>query len=79
MGLRDYWKNGLGENAETRIMDVIASVSARHGIHDAWRINVHTARKYRNRLVHDEDAEGEPVTVTEARRYLGRFFRLFAG
>jgi hypothetical protein len=73
-GLKDYWKNGLGEDAKTRIMDVITSVGARHRIIDAWRINVHAARKYRNRLVHEEDAEGDPVTLVEARRYLGRFF-----
>lgn len=73
-GLKDYWKNGLGEDPKTRIMDVISSIGARHRILDAWRINVHAARKYRNRLIHEEDAEGDPVTLTEARRYLGRFF-----
>ncbi len=25
-GLKDYWKNGLGEDPKTRIMDVISSV-----------------------------------------------------
>jgi hypothetical protein len=73
-GLKDYWKNGLGKDPSTRIMDVIASVGARHRIPDAWRINVHAARKYRNRLIHEEDAEGDPVALIEARRYLGRFF-----
>ena len=73
-GLKDYWKNGLGENPGTRIMDVITSVGAKRRILDAWRINVHAARKYRNKLIHEEDAEGNAVTLTEARRYLGRFF-----
>ena len=73
-GLKDYWKNGLGEDPTTRIMDVIASVGARHRVLDAWRINVHAARKYRNRLIHEEDAEGDPLTLVQARRYLGRFF-----
>jgi hypothetical protein len=74
-GLKDYWKNGLNEDPRTRIMDVIDSVTARHrGIIDAWRINVHAARRYRNHLIHEEDAEAVPVTVTDARRYLGRFF-----
>jgi hypothetical protein len=73
-GLKDYWKNGLGEDPKTRIMDVITSVGARRRILDAWCINVHAARKYRNRLIHEEDAEGDPVTLTEARRYPGRFF-----
>ena len=73
-GLRDYWKNGLARHPETRIVDVITSVGARHRIPDALRINVHSARQYRNRLIHEEDAEGEPVTLAEARRYLGKFF-----
>lgn len=73
-GLKDYWVHGLGREPGTRIMDVIASVGARHRIIDAWRINVHAARKWRNRLVHEEDAEGDPVTLEAARRDLGRFF-----
>ena len=73
-GLKDYWKNGLKENPNTRIMDVISSVGARHRVIEAWRINVHAARKYRNRLIHEEDAEGDAVTLSEARRYLGRYF-----
>jgi len=56
-GLKDYWKNGLNEDPRTRIMDVINSVTARHrGIIDAWRINVHAVRRYRNHLIHEEDA-----------------------
>lgn len=73
-GLKDYWKNGLHEDPQTRIMDVITSVGARHRILDAWRINTHAARKYRNRLIHEEDAESDPMNLTDARRYLGRFF-----
>ena len=73
-GLKDYWKHGLGKDPGTRIMDVIDSVGAKHRVLEANRINVHAARKWRNRLIHEEDAEGESITLTEARRYLGRFF-----
>ena len=74
-GLKDYWTKGLGKDPRTRIMDVIDSVAAKHPrIIDAWRINVHAARRYRNHLIHEEDAEAVSVTVTDARRYLGRFF-----
>jgi hypothetical protein len=73
-GLKDYWKNGLNEDPRTRIMDVIDSVTARHRITDAWRINVHAARQYRNHLIHEEDAKAETVTVTAARSDLGKFF-----
>ena len=73
-GLKDYWKNGLKGNPSTRIMDVIASVGARHRIPDEMRINVHAARKYRNTLIHEEDAQSEPITLADARRYLGKYF-----
>ena len=74
-GLKDYLKNGLNEDPRTRIMDVIHSVSARHrGVIDAWRINVHAARRYRNHLIHEEDAEAAPMGLMDARRYFGRFF-----
>jgi hypothetical protein len=73
-GIRDYWKYGLNEESTTRIMDVMESISARQRIVDAYRINAHAARRWRNRLVHEEDAEGEPVALTEGRRYLSRFF-----
>lgn len=73
-GLKDYWKNGLGEKPQTRIMDVIDSVSSKHSVLDTWRFNAHATRKYRNRLIHEEDADGDEVTLIEARRYLGKFF-----
>lgn len=73
-GLRDYWKNGLRRRSEARMMDLINSIHSRHRILDAYVINVHAARRWRNRLVHEEDAEGEPVTLTDARRSFGRFF-----
>src|SRR5262249_27738470 len=73
-GLKDYWKNGLNRDPATRIMDVIDSVSAHRQIPDTERINVHAARKYRNRLIHEEDAEADPIPLPKARRYLGKFF-----
>lgn len=73
-GLKDYWKNGLGKDPMIRIMDVINSIGSRHRVLNAYRVNVHAARKYRNRLIHEEDADADPVALIAARRDLGRFF-----
>jgi hypothetical protein len=77
-GLRDYWKNGLGKDQEergnTRVTDVVTSIGARLHILDSFRINAHATRKWRNKLVHDEDAEATQLTLAEGRRNLGRFF-----
>ena len=73
-GLKDYWTNGLENDQKTRIMDVIDSVCSSRHIEDKWRINVHAARKFRNRLIHEDTAEADPVTLNKARGDLGRFF-----
>ena len=73
-GLKDYWKNGLTKNSRTGVRDIIESLSSRFKILDAAKTNAHAVRKYRNRLVHEEDADGEPVDLKNARGYLCRFF-----
>jgi hypothetical protein len=49
-------------------------ISSRHTVLDIVRIKAHAARKWRNRLIHEEDGEGDPVELSDARRYLGKFF-----
>jgi len=72
-GLRDYWKNGLGRKPQTRITDVIESLASKHTVLDVVRLKVQAARKWRNRLIHEEDAEGDAVALPEARSYFGKF------
>jgi hypothetical protein len=77
-GVKDYWKNGLNRNPETRIFDVIASLASKHKIPDANIIRVHMARKYRNKLVHEEDSEADSMGLSEARKSLCRYFGYLA-
>ena len=71
--IKDYWRNGLDENPRVRIMDVIDALASRRKVADATRTNVHAARRWRNKLVHDDDADGTPVELSACRRYFGRF------
>ena len=73
-GLRDYWTNGLQRNPDTRVRDLIESLAASRTILDAVRTNAHAVRKYRNRLVHEEDAVADPLGIKDARGYLCRYF-----
>jgi hypothetical protein len=71
--IKDYWKNGLHEDSGTRIMDVIDSLAARRRVLDAVRVNVHAARRWRNKLVHEDDTDATQVELTSARSSFGKF------
>jgi hypothetical protein len=73
-GLKDYWKNGQGKNPMAGIRDVIQSIASHRAVGDIVRLNAHAVRKYRNQLVHEEDAEADEVPIEAARRHLSRFF-----
>jgi len=77
-GLRDYWKNGLNRDAWIAVRDMIDSLASRHRISDAVRQTVHAVRKYRNALVHEEDAESSIVSLGSARGFLCRFLGFLA-
>lgn len=71
--IKDYWKNGLSEDPKIRIMDVIDSLAARRRVLDTIRAQVHAARKWRNKLVHEGDSEAAQVELPDARRSFGKF------
>ena len=62
--IKDYWKNGLNEDPRTRVMDVIDSLAARRRVLDSVRMNVHATRKWRNKLVHEDDTDASEVELT---------------
>jgi hypothetical protein len=72
-GLRDYWKNGLNRDSWSPVRDMIDSLASRHRVSDAFRVSAHAVRKYRNALIHEEDAETNIVSLSRARRSLCRF------
>jgi hypothetical protein len=73
-GLRDYWKYRLRRDTAARISDMIKSTSSRQKIDYQKVENVDDVRKYRNRLVHEEDSEARVVNVGDARKFLCIFF-----
>lgn len=78
-GIRDYWNKGLHRSPRARIRDIVESLASRRRILDAIKINVHAVRRYRNRLVHEEDADADLVSIEEARGSLCRFFGYLPG
>ena len=74
-GLLDYWKNGLGKRSRPGASALIDSLSSRHKVFPQVRTDAHSVRRYRNRLVHEEDAEDTAsVNLADARNHLCRFF-----
>lgn len=73
-GLRDYWKQLPKKRPNARVSDMIRSISSSRKIDFQIMANVEVVRKYRNRLVHEEDSEAEGVEVREARKSLCLFF-----
>ncbi len=71
--IKDYWKHGLKEDPKTRIMDVIDSLASKRRVLDSVRVNVHAARKWRNRLVHEDDTDAAQVELSSARSAFGKF------
>ncbi len=72
-GIKDNWKNGLKEDPRTRIMDVIDSLASSRRVLDSVRLNVHAARKWRNRPVHEDDRDATQVELSSARSSFGKF------
>ena len=71
--IKDYWKNGMKHEPTTRIMDVIDSLAANRKVPDSVRVNVHAARKWRNKLVHEGEADASAVELTVARGSFCKF------
>ena len=71
--VRDYWKNGLRRKPQVHIRDIIDSLASRHIVLEVVLNGVHRARKWRNRMIHEDDAEAEPVAINDARSAFGRF------
>jgi hypothetical protein len=71
--VREYWIKGLGKDSQIRFRDMIESVASRQPIDDDWVKAVQAARKYRNSLIHEEDAESIPMALADARRSFGRY------
>ena len=77
-GLRDAWRTAFGRPTHPRMYELLESVAARQLIPETWLREAHEVREYRNSLVHEapegEEQAVEPITLSEARQRLVRFF-----
>ncbi len=73
-GLRDCWKKRLKKRSIARVSDLVISISSKQRIDSQERENVEKVRRYRNKLIHEEDSEAETVDVAAARKLLCTFF-----
>ena len=70
--LRDVWSASFGKATEPPMRDLIEAIAGRRRtVSIDLRDRVHVVREYRNTVVHG--GEGEPISLTEARRWLNRF------
>jgi hypothetical protein len=73
-GLRDYWKQRLKKKTVPRVADLVASIGSNRDVHDRDLTNVDRVRRFRNKLIHEEDSEARAVEIGEARKFLCIFF-----
>ena len=73
-GLRDYWRRSPGKRSNPKVSDMIRSVGSTRKIDFRETSDVDAVRKYRNKLVHEEDSSTASVGIGEARKSLCIFF-----
>jgi hypothetical protein len=71
-GLRLYWATIRDTEPPTQHM--LDGVAARCDIPPDRLAGAHAVREYRNSLVHERDEGMAPISISEARGYLCRFF-----
>ena len=73
-GARQYWAST--RDTHPRTADLLDALAARRRIPDTQRQNAHVVREYRNKLVHEREAEKkeESGVIKTARGYLCHFF-----
>jgi hypothetical protein len=68
--LRVYFRKARRRRPPSRTQDLLESAAAIRRMPPGPLGNAHTVREYRNVLVHERDADADPVTMAEARRRL---------
>ena len=74
-GLRDHWKSRLEKKTVPMVSAPIRSISSRRRINFQEIEDVEDVRRYRDKVVHEEDLETRTVDLKEARKSLCAFFR----
>jgi hypothetical protein len=73
-GLRSYWRAVRKRKTKPGTEQLIDSVASSRNIPDDVTDTVHQVRRYRNSLVHEENAEAAPITLSVARGSLCTYF-----
>lgn len=71
--LRIFWDATRTGRPPSRTRDLLEGVGARRRIPDDQINNAHAVREYRNSLVHEREADVEPITIGETRSRLCHF------
>jgi hypothetical protein len=74
-GLREYWKSISKKKTRPQVSDLIKSISSRRRADFKEIKNVENVQNYRNKLIHDEHSEAQPVDLMEARKSLCALFQ----
>lgn len=74
-GLRLFWQTARGTNPPRRTQDLLNGVAATRRISHDELVNAHSVREYRNKLVHEREESMPPISISEARSHLCKFFR----
>jgi hypothetical protein len=73
-GLRRFWPSAKRTEPPSRTRDLLDGVAAARSIENDRVKNAHAVREYRNRLLHERDEDVTPVSISEARSHLMRYF-----
>lgn len=73
--VRSVWEHHFGRDPDTRMVDILTSLTARCHIPADVSQDADDVRAYRNRSVHEAASNGEdPIPLDEACSRLCRFF-----
>jgi hypothetical protein len=72
--LRSYWPT-IRRPTVPPMRALVDSIGSHHRASNDLLEGVHRVRKYRNKLVHESEADAGLVPIAEARGYLNRFLR----
>lgn len=73
-GLRDAWRHVERRTTNPVVKDLLQAFASKTRMPSDRVRDVDLVRAYRNSVVHDVTEAAEPVSLTEARRFLCRYF-----
>jgi hypothetical protein len=72
-GLRLCWQEVRGKRPPSRTEDLVNGMASYRRIPSDLIADIHAVRTYRNRLIHEREAAGDPIPIGKARGSLCSF------